>query len=305
MARPIQLYFAPSSTTALLGTTTTTGGAQTSVGLTNPYPYQFTNLQRLITFTSTDNLSAVNITITGEDMWGNTISEVLAGPNPTSTSVNQYAQITNIACSAALTNFSIGTGSSGTFIWAKINQFNVAPNTTIQAEVTGTVNYSVNQTSDIYEYYTYVGVNPTFNYPKAILLGNNPINVANASTVGTLTVPTTANLRAGQVFSIQGAAAGSGQSVTQINGIFTIVTIASSTTLTYTAATNGNGGAGGGATVYFIPGLPTSFAVTAALTAATTNQIYNLNSPAYALQGVINANSTGSLTLTFLQQGID
>lgn len=305
MARPITMYFAPSNTTLLLGTTTTTGGAKTSIALANPYPFQFTNLQRSITVSSTDNLSAVNITITGKDMWGNTISEVLAGPNASPvTSVSQYAQITNVACNGALTNFSIGSGATGTFIWAKLNQFNPSAYTTIQADVSGTINYTVNQTADTFDSFQNNALIPQYTYPTAILLGNNPINVTLGNTNGTLTVPSTANLQAGQVFSIQGASGASGLTAAQTNANFTIQSIASTTTLTFTAAANGNGNAGGGATVYFTPGLPVSNAVVAALTGATTNQIYNLNSAAYALQGIVNSSTGGSLSLTYLQQGI-
>jgi len=306
MARPITMYFAPSNTTALLSTTATTGGASTSIGLTNPYPYIFNNLARTITITSSDNVSAVNITITGKDIWGNTISETRVGPNNTTvTSTNQYNQITNIACDAALTNFSFGSGSTGTFIWAKLNQFNNSAYTTIQADVTGTINYSVNQTADTFDYFQNNTLIPQYQYPRATLLGNNPINVANASTTATLTVPSTVGLQVGQLFSIQGASGASGLTAAQTNGTFAIVSIASATTLTYIAVANGNGVAGGGALAYlYVPNLPVSYAVVAALTAATTSQIYNLNSAAYALQGIVNSSTSGSLLLTYLQQGV-
>lgn len=218
MARLITLSFPAQNSQLLLPTTVAGGGATSSIPLANPYPFIFPDLARTITLTSTDNLSAVNFTIHGTDQFGNTISEVLAGPNNnTVTSVNKYNTITAIASSGNYTHFSIGSGSTGTFQWIKFNTFNVDPNITISAEVLGTINYTVNQTIDSLG--SYVSVGPFFNY------------VQNTS--------------------------------------------------------------------------PVSFPVTANLTAATTNQIYTLNTPVTALQGLVNSSSAGgSLTLNFLQQGI-
>lgn len=49
---------------------------------------------------------------------------------------------------------------------------------------------------------------------------------------------------------------------------------------------------------------PTAFPINATLTGATSNQIYYLASPATALQLDVDPTSTGSLTLTILQQGM-
>jgi hypothetical protein len=223
MARLITLSFAASNTQLLLSTTVGGGGATSSIPLNVPYPFVFVALARTITLTSTDNLSAVNFTITGTNQFGTVITEVLGGPNNnTVTSVNQYHTITNIASSGAYTNFSIGSGSTGHFQWIKVNTFNIDPNITISAEITGTINYTVNQTIDYLEYSK-----------------NISSNIGEGSTLS-----------------------------------------------------------------YFINTTPVSFPVTAALTAATTSQIFTLTTPTTGLQGIINSSTGGALILNILQQGI-
>lgn len=163
MARLITLLFPATNTQALLSTTVAGGGATASIPLNTPYPFVFPDLARTITLTSSDNLSAVNFTITGTDQFGNPLSEVLAGPNAnTVTSVNQYNTIINISSNGAYTNFSIGSGSTGTFQWIKMDTMNVDAQISIAAEVTGTINYSVIQTLDTLEKYVTAG--PSFTY---------------------------------------------------------------------------------------------------------------------------------------------
>jgi len=163
MARLITLSFSASNTQLLLSTTVAGGGATASIPLNNPYPFVFADLARTITLTSTDDLSGVNFTITGTNQFGIATNEVLAGPNnSTVTSVNQYNTITNIASSGNYTNFSIGSGSTGTFQWIKLNTMNVDAQVSIAGAVTGTINYSVNQTLNALEKYVQAG--PSFTY---------------------------------------------------------------------------------------------------------------------------------------------
>lgn len=308
MARLITLSFPAQNSQLLLPTTVAGGGATSSIPLANPYPFIFPNLARTITLTSTDNLSAVNFTIHGTDQFGNSISEVLVGPNnATVTSVNQYNTITAIASSGNYTHFSIGSGSTGTFQWIKFNTFNIDPNITISAELVGTIQYSVNQTVD--NLGRYVSVGPFYKYvqPAApILLGSNPIATTNGSTSVVVTVPSTASLSTGDIVTIAGATTTHAITGNQLN-IRASITVLSATTFSYfTAGTADATGTGGGTSVtYTYPSLPVSFPVTAALTAATTNQIYTLTSPVTALQGIVNSSSPGgSLIINFLQQGI-
>lgn len=185
MARLTTLSFPASNTQLLLSTTVAGGGATPSIPLNKPYPFVFVGLARTITLTSTDNLSGVNFTITGTDQFGNAIGEVLAGPNNntvTSNVLNPYHTITNISSNGAYTNFSIGSGSTGTFQWFKLDNNNINFQMLYSAQVVGTINYSVVVTNSQLEYYTAAG--PSFIYN----VNNNPVsfsagvNLANATT---------------------------------------------------------------------------------------------------------------------------
>jgi hypothetical protein len=149
MARLITLSF-PASSTTYFATNINGAGA---IYLSIPYPLVFLNLARKLTLSSPDDLSAVDFLITGTDQFGNPLSEILAGPNNnTVTTVNQYHTILSIGAGGLYTNLSIGIGSTGTFQWIKVNTLNVYPIITITGEVTGTINYSINQTLDTLEY---------------------------------------------------------------------------------------------------------------------------------------------------------
>lgn len=307
MARLISLSFLASDTQLLVSDAS--GPADTPIPLANPYPFVFPNLARSITLSSPDNLN-FNFIIDGTDQFGNSISETLTGPNnSTVTSANQYNTITSIKSHEfdPYTNLSIGSGSTGTFQWIKLNTFNINPNITIAGEVVGTINYSINQTIDSLGGYVTTG--PFFRYIKPsapILLGNNPLETTNGSSVVTVLVPSTVGLATGDIVTIAGAATTNAITGAQLN-IRASITILSPTTFSYfTAGTANATGPGGGLNVtYTFPSLPVSFPVTANLTNATTNQIYTLTSPVTALQGVVNSSSAGgSLKINFLQQGV-
>lgn len=307
MARLISLSFLASDTQLLVSDAS--GPADTPIPLANPYPFIFPNLTRTITLSSPDNLD-FNFIINGTDQFGNSISETLIGPNnSTVTSAKQYNTITSIKSHEfdPYTNLSIGSGSTGTFQWIKFNTFNIDPNITIAAEVVGTINYSINQTIDSLGYYKSIGSFFEYVQPTApILLGNNPIATTNTLSSVIVTVPSTANLKTGDIVTIAGATTTNNITNNQLN-ISASITVLSATTFSYVTGGTANAtGPGGGLNVtYTFPSLPVSFPVTANLTNATTNQIYTLTTPVTALQGVVNSSSAGgSLKINFLQQGI-
>lgn len=308
MARSMILSFPAADPIALLPTTVAGGAATSSIVLANSYPVVFANFARTITLTSTDNLSGVNFTITGTDTFGNSISEVLVGPNnATVTSAKQYYTVTNISCDGAYTNFSIGTGSTGTSQWIKVNTLSSSSAITLASDVVGTINYTVNQTVEPVG--AYIPVGPYFKYvsPGApILLGNDPLATTNLSKVVVVTVPSTAGLVTGNFVTISGAATTHAITAAQLN-ITASITVLTATTFSFTSnGTADETNPGGGAAVkYAFPAQPLSFAVTAALTGATTNQIYTLTTPTTAFQALVNSSSAGgAITLTILQQGI-
>jgi hypothetical protein len=73
------------------------------------------NLPQTITFTSTGNISGVEMTITGTDLNGDAQTEAINGPNNnTVTSTNKFLTVTQVAADGAVsTNTSIGiTGTA-------------------------------------------------------------------------------------------------------------------------------------------------------------------------------------------------
>jgi hypothetical protein len=304
MSRVITLSFPASNTQLLLPTTVAGGGATSSIPLATPYPFVFPVLARTITLTSTDNLAGVNFTIFGTDQYGNSISEVLVGPNnDTVTSVKQYNTITAISSSGNYTNFSIGSGSTGTFQWIEFNTFNIYPSVSIAVEVIGTIDYTINQTIDRLDYWKTVGPFFKYVYPAApILIGNNPIATTNTSGTVVVTVPSTVSLTTGDIVTIAGATTTNAITNVELN-ISTAITVLSATTFSYiTAGTaNATGSGGGAAVTYTSPPDPVPFEVAT----GTTNQLINFTNAAAAIQGIVNSSSPdGSLIINILRQGI-
>src|ERR1051325_5066760 len=76
------------------------------------------NIFRTITLTSTNNLSAVNFTITGVGTSGAVITETIAGPNSNTVATTGFFQtVTSITFNAAVTAVSAGTGQTGQTGW--------------------------------------------------------------------------------------------------------------------------------------------------------------------------------------------
>lgn len=107
--------------TALLAALQTTAGAanlvltagagvtQTTRGTTVVYQL---DVPRNLTLTSAGNISAVTFTVTGFDVYGYPLTEVITGPNANTVQGNEaFSQIVSIATSGAVgTNTSVGTG---------------------------------------------------------------------------------------------------------------------------------------------------------------------------------------------------
>jgi hypothetical protein len=98
-------------TTAGAGNLTLTAGTGvTAVVVNGQTRYQF-DVPRAVSLTSAGNISAVNFTISGYDVYGQAMTQTLAGPNAnTVTTLKAFYQVTSIAVSAAVgTNTSAGT----------------------------------------------------------------------------------------------------------------------------------------------------------------------------------------------------
>lgn len=110
----------------------------------------FPGIARTIQLASAQDLSGMNFTITGTDIWGNITNESIAGPNNNSvTSINLYHTITSIVADAAITGnlISVNTGDSGVTQWISFDNNRTIFQASAQITVTGTIDYSVQYTN--------------------------------------------------------------------------------------------------------------------------------------------------------------
>lgn len=101
--------------------------------------------QVLLTFAA--NETGNNFTLVGTDWAGDPITEVIAGTTAgTVTSTLYYKTITQVTCSANCAgNVSVGTNGVGCSPWARLDEWANAQ-VGLQCTVTGTANYTVQQT---------------------------------------------------------------------------------------------------------------------------------------------------------------
>lgn len=104
---------------------------------------------RRILFTSSGNDSGITFTVTGTTFAGNAASETVTGGNATTaTTVLDYATVTSITASGASAGtVSIGTSGVAGSQWARLDMWTTGF-VSIQTNVTGTVNYTIQQTLD-------------------------------------------------------------------------------------------------------------------------------------------------------------
>jgi len=104
---------------------------------------------RRVLFTFAANDSAKTMTITGTDRYGNPISESVAGANAsTSSTVQDFKTVTSISISAAAAGaIIVGTSGVAASGWVRFDDW-TQNMLSIQANVSGTVNYTVQSTLD-------------------------------------------------------------------------------------------------------------------------------------------------------------
>ena len=104
---------------------------------------------RQVLITTTADESAKTFKIVGTDWAGNPIGETVAGANnATSASVLSYATVTSITISSTAAGaLTVGTNGIATSPWVRMDSFG-DPVTALQGVVSGTVNYTVQQTLD-------------------------------------------------------------------------------------------------------------------------------------------------------------
>lgn len=104
---------------------------------------------RRILFTSAGNDSGITFTVTGTDINGQVQTEILTGGNAVAVFTNtDFKTVTSVVASgAAAGNVSIGTNGVASSAWVRLDEW-AAPQTAIQIDVSGVVNYTVQQTLD-------------------------------------------------------------------------------------------------------------------------------------------------------------
>ena len=134
MSKPIQIFWPAQGSEEIINSTTPLAAGslafeQTAyeLGASGLMPlaggglggaWCFRNYQCELVMASSDDLSGVNFTITGTDVFGKPRSEVIAGPNTLTYTVNEYATVSSIVTSGPVTGqLVIGNGPVGRTIY--------------------------------------------------------------------------------------------------------------------------------------------------------------------------------------------
>lgn len=128
--------------------------------------------------------SAISFTLEGTDWAGNPITETVTNSGASVSSALSYATVIKISNSAAGTSITVGTNGVADSPWVRLDEWALGP-VSVQANVTGTVSYTLFMTNDDPD-------SPTNAVsPSAVVWqsGASPFVAATASGQGTLTVP--------------------------------------------------------------------------------------------------------------------
>lgn len=135
-ANNIALSQTPTTVFTLDGSTVTDGVAVLDVA-------------RRVLFTPAGNESANTFTVVGTDVAGNTITDYVVGGNATATySALDFKTVTSITLAAGAAGaITVGTNTVASSPWVRLDNW-AFPQTAVQCNVSGTVNYTVQQTLD-------------------------------------------------------------------------------------------------------------------------------------------------------------
>lgn len=150
--RPVVVTVGPlsaASANAICLSQTPAAGALTINGALATGGVATLDAPRRVLITAVGNESAKTFVITGTDLTGQVIRESITGPNATTAqSILDYKTVTSITISAtAAAALTVGTSSVASSAWVRFDEW--APSSiSIQCSVSGTVNYTVQQTLD-------------------------------------------------------------------------------------------------------------------------------------------------------------
>lgn len=149
MGKPVQINFPVAAAAALGALQAPVSGVPLVLGATAVQASALSDINRVLTLTSGGNLSGINFTFAGTDTSGNAVSETIAGPSGNTVSTtNAYHKVTITPSGSSATTVSVGTGATGSTRWVQDN-LHVSPfNLTVAVGVTGTINYTVQDTPD-------------------------------------------------------------------------------------------------------------------------------------------------------------
>ncbi len=107
------------------------------------------DIQRKVLVTTVSDEHTKTLVIAGTNASGSIISETMTGPNATTgQSVLDYKTVTSVTVSAAFTGaVTVGTNGVAASPWVRFDEWAPSP-TSIQVDVSGTANYTVQQTLD-------------------------------------------------------------------------------------------------------------------------------------------------------------
>lgn len=129
----------------------TDGIVDGATGATSPIAQVGTSagdgLAHQLNLTSAANLSGITFTITGTDADGLALTESIAGPNATTIETTEYFRtVTSIAISATLGANTVDIGWVDEFVTPTLPMAYTVDRAQVSVKVTGTINYSVQQT---------------------------------------------------------------------------------------------------------------------------------------------------------------
>ena len=133
---------------------------------------------RRVLITSVGNDSGITFTVTGITFALAPVSETVTGTNASAVATNtDFAKVTSIVTSGSTAaNITVGTNGVAGSQWVFLDQWSI-PYTAIQCNVTGTVNYTVQQTLDDPNSATY-----PVTIPNVTWVNSNDPNVVAATT---------------------------------------------------------------------------------------------------------------------------
>lgn len=166
-------------------TSITISGAAAGAVTVGTYASATLDTGRRVIITSGGDDSGITFALSGTDWSGVPISETITGASAgVASSVLDYLTVTSIRTSGAVaTTVTVGTNTVAGSPWVRFDDFAAAAQVAIQATVSGTVNFTVQQTMDDPNYVTNQLPTPTYRYARsAVTWVNHPDSALAAAT---------------------------------------------------------------------------------------------------------------------------